>query len=32
MVDMGTVLDEALKETVKENLDYMPQFRWMFDA
>lgn len=32
IVDTGTVLDDALKETVKENLDYMPQFRWMFDA
>ncbi|MCG3728671.1 6-phospho-beta-glucosidase [Vibrio cincinnatiensis] len=32
IVNTGTVLDEALKETVKENLDYMPQFRWMFKA
>lgn len=31
IVNTGTVLDEALKETVKENLDYMPQFRWMFE-
>lgn len=31
LVNTGTILDEALKETVKENLDYMPQFRWMFE-
>ncbi len=32
IVNTGTVLDEALKETVKENLDYMPQFSWMFET
>lgn len=31
IVNTGKILDEALKETVKENLDYMPQFRWMFE-
>ncbi|MFM2486942.1 6-phospho-beta-glucosidase [Celerinatantimonas yamalensis] len=30
IVNTGTILDEALKETVKENLDFMPQFKWMF--
>nr|WP_319556748.1 hypothetical protein [uncultured Vibrio sp.] len=29
-VNKGTVLDEALKETAKKNLGYLPQFRLMF--
>lgn len=32
IVNTGTILDEALKETVFENLEHMPQFRWMFDV
>ncbi len=31
IVNTGTILDEALRETVKENIDFMPQFAWMMD-
>lgn len=31
IVTTGTVLDDALQETVRENLDYMPQFSSLFE-
>ncbi|MEA9390237.1 6-phospho-beta-glucosidase [Acerihabitans sp. TG2] len=31
LVNTGSVLDDALKETITENLDFMPQFKWMVE-
>jgi len=31
LVNTGTILDKALEETVRENLDYMPQFRHLVE-
>ncbi|SJN60014.1 putative 6-phospho-beta-glucosidase [Vibrio ruber DSM 16370] len=31
IVNTGTILDEALAETVRENSDDMPQFRWILE-